>query len=271
MRICSGIFIILVVLAAVSIAVAPCTVFSFVSEGGIWFGNSEDHDDDPFIWFLEPRRGVHGVLCLGFGYGAMQGGMNDVGLCYDATGGTSHVLNWHKELPQPPGNWPTQVLQQCETVDDVEAYIRRYDYSSKGMAQFLYLDRNGDSLVVTSTRDGELAFLRQSGGHRVITNFNVTNRWVGTYPCWRYDIADAALRRLAVPSASPSIATFRAVLSGVCIPGYTAYSNVFDVANRMAYVYRAGDFDDVRIIDLAAVFAEGPPGPMTLAEFWQTD
>lgn len=246
-----------------------CTVFSFANEDVVLFGNNEDYHLDPYIWFLEARNPYHSVLCLGFDQWALQGGMNDAGLCYDATAGTGMMLNWHKELPDAPPNWPTLVLQQCETVHDVEAWIRRYDFSSKGMAQFLYSDRHGDSLIVASTHDGEIAFLKKSGGARVITNFNVTDRSVGSYPCWRYDTAADLLRRLELDLATPSIGYFRAILNGVHIPGYTAYSNIFDVTNVTAYVYRAQNFLDVRVIDLPAVLAEGPPGMMTLEAYFE--
>ena len=69
--------------------------------------------------------------------------------------------------------------------------------------------------------------------------------------------------------AAPSIDYFRAVLNGVHIPGYTAYSNIFDVANLTAYVYRAHNYVDVRVIDLPAILEEGPPGMMTLDAYFE--
>jgi len=252
-----------------SLTALSCTAFSYADDTVTLFGNSEDYHLKPYIWFLEGRDPYHNVLCLGFAQGALQGGMNDVGLCYDATGGTGHLLNWHMERAEAPVNWPTLVLQQCETVSDVEAWIRRYDFSSKGMAQFHYFDRHGDSLIVASTYEGEIAFLKTSAGARVITNFNVTNRSVGTYPCWRYDIAEDSLRRLELGIATPSIVYFRTVLSAVHFPGHTAYSNIFDVVNLTAYVYQAHDFLDVRIINLPTIFQQGPPSMMALEDYFE--
>ena len=253
-------------------ACGACTVFSYAGDGVLLFGNSEDYDRlIPHIWFLEPASTHHGVLCLGFDQRSLQGGMNDAGLCYDATGSTGHLLNWHPELPEAPWNWPTLVLQQCATVDEVEAFIRRYDYSSKGMAQFLYFDRNGDSLIVTSTHRGEIAFLKKAGGARVITNFNVTDLSVGTYPCWRYDTASTLLRRFELGMSTPSIPLFRTLLDGVHMPGYTAYSNIFDGNALKAYVYRSGNFRDVRVIDLVEALDAGPPGYQSVASFFGDD
>jgi len=256
----------LVLLPSVGVA---CTVFSFAGNDTVLFGNSEDHDDVPYIWFLEARGNYHAVLCLGFDCGGMQGGMNDAGLCYDAAAGTSHILNWHQELADAPPDWPTLVLQYCETVDEVEAFIRRYDYSSKGMAQFLYLDRNGDSLIVTTTHDGELAFYSRSGGARTITNFNLTDHSVGTYPCWRFDTTSNLLRNLELGTSTPSVDYFRAILNGVHQPGYTAYSNVFDVRSLTAYVYREHNFREVRVIHLVDILEQGAPGCMTLEAYFQ--
>lgn len=261
----------LIVAAVTAISAAACTVFSYADDGVVLFGNNEDYDRlEPRIWFLEPRGPYHGALCLGWDDWSIQGGMNDAGLCYDATGSTSTLLNWHKEKPVAPPNWLTLVLQQCATVDEVEAFVRRYDFSSKGMAQFLWLDRYGDSLIVTSSAEGEVVFLKRSGGYRVITNFNVTDPSYGDYPCWRYDTAEMMLRRIESGSSEPSVAVFRSILNGVHQPGATAYSNVFDSVSMTAYVYRAHNFQDVRVIDLREVLAADPPPPMTLDAFFET-
>jgi hypothetical protein len=260
----------LIVAAVTAIPATACTVFSYAADGVVLFGNNEDYDRlEPRIWFLEPRGAYHGALCLGWGDWSAQGGMNDAGLCYDATGSTSTLLNWHKEKAEAPPNWPTLVLQRCATVGEVEAFVRRYDFSSKGMAQFLWLDRNGDSLVVTSSAEGEVVFLKQSGGYRVITNFNVTDPSYGYYPCWRYDTAELMLRRIEDGSSEPSVAVFRSILNGVHQPGYTAYSNVFDLVSMAAYVYRDHDYRDVRVIDLHEVLAGAPPPPMTLDAYFE--
>jgi hypothetical protein len=249
---------------------AGCTVFSYAGDGVLLFGSNEDYDRlEPHIWFLSAREPFHSVLCLGFEGHSLQGAMNDAGLCYDATGSTAILLTWHKDKPSAPSDWLTLVLQRCATVDEVEAFVRSYDFSAKGMAQYLWLDRNGDSLIVTSGSDGEVAFLRQANGYRVITNFNVTDPSYGYYPCWRYEAAELLLRRIESGKTEASVASFRAILSGVHQPGYTAYSNVFDLASRTAYIYRDNNFRDVRVVDLAEVFEEGPPPPMTLDAYFE--
>jgi len=269
-RIASSLMVVAAAALMAGTGALGCTVFSYAAEGVVLFGSNEDYDLlEPYIWFLEPGGTYHGALCLGFDQWALQGGMNDVGLCYDATGSTSTLLNWHKEKPDAPTNWPSLALQQCATVDEVEAFVRRYDFSSKGMAQYLWLDRNGDSLVITSSSEGEVVFLRQSGGYRVITNFNVTDPSYGFYPCWRYDTAELMLRRFEDGSSTPSVATFRSILNGTHQPGYTAYSNVFDLTTLTAYVYRNHDFRDVRVIELAEVLSEGPPQRMTLDAYFE--
>jgi hypothetical protein len=244
---------------------AACTVFSYAADGIILFGNNEDYARlEPHIWFVPGRGPYYGVLCLGFGEGAPQGGMDTAGLCYDAAGSTAITLNWHREKATALPGWLTLVLQQCATVDEVEPFVRRYDFSSSGMAQFLWLDRTGDSLIVTSGPDGEIVFLRQSGGRRVITSFNVTDPSYGRYPCWRYDTAEMLLLSIESGSREASIATFRAILQGVHQSQSTTYSNIFDLVTLTAYVYRDHNYRDVRILDLREVFATGPPPETTL-------
>ena len=264
-----GLAMVMIVVAFSALLGGACTVFSYAEGGVLLFGNNEDYDRlEPHIWFLEPRGPYYGALCLGFGERSLQGGMNSAGLCYDATGSCAIGLNWHEEKPAAPYDWLSQVLQRCATVDDVEAFVRQYDFSSSGMAQFLWFDRNGDSLIVTSGADGEVAFRRQQGGYCVVTNFNVTDWSVGYYPCWRYDTADLLLRRFEDGASTASVITFRAILDGTHQPGYTAYSNIFDLTTLTAYLYRDHDYLDVRVIDLLAVLAEGAPGEMTLDAYF---
>ena len=249
---------------------SACTVFSYAGDGVLLFGNNEDYDRlEPHIWFLTGREPYYGVLCLGFDQRSLQGGMNDAGLCYDATGSTAIPLNWHKEKAVAPPSWPALVLQRCATVDEVEVFVSRYDHSSSGMAQYLWFDRNGDSLIVTSSVDGEVAFLKQHGGYRVITNFNMTDPSYGYYPCWRYETAELVLERMVDGTTAPSVASFRSILNGVHIPGYTAYSNIFDLASLTATVYRDHNYRDARVIDLVGVLAAGPPGQMTLDAYFE--
>jgi len=256
-------------LLSAALAGSACTVFSYAGDGVLLFGSNEDYPYlEPHIWFLEGREPYHGALCLGWADWSLQGGMNTAGLCFDATGSTAITLTWHKEKAAAPPGWPKMILQRCATVDEVETFIRRYDFSTSGMAQFLWFDRNGDSLIVTSGADGEAAFLRQSGGYRVITNFNVTDTSVGTHPCWRYDTAEMMLRQVEAGAVSPTIAMFRAILNGVHQPHATAYSNIFDLTTLTAYIYRNHDYRDVRIIDLAEVFEVGARGLMTLDAYF---
>jgi len=257
--------------ATLALALAPpleaCTVFSYVGDDMIRFGNSEDYSlFETYIWFIKPRGELHGALCLGFDGPSLQGGMNDAGLCFDATAGTSFLLNMHPEKTRPPNEWTTLMLERCATVDDVITFMGRYDFSYGGIGQMLFLDRNGDSLVVASRSDGEIAFLRQSAGYRVITNFNVTATWQGTYPCWRFDFADGLLRSMEVGAMPASDNGFRGILEGVRIPGHTRYSNLFDPRTLTATIYREGDFSEARIIDLHDVLSAG--GHCRLEEYF---
>jgi hypothetical protein len=252
-----------VLVAALAASVIPatsnaCTVFSYAEGDVLRFGNSEDYDlFDTYIWFLPSGGTLHGALCLGFDGRSLQGGMNDAGLCFDATAGAGFLLNISPDRVRPPGDWPARLLQQCATVDDVIAYIGRYDFSYGGFAQFLFFDRNGDSLIVTTTHDGEIVFLKEHGGFRVITNFNMTDRSRGTYPCWRFDLAEGLLRSMAVGAMPPSAEAFRSVLQGVSQPGYTRYSNLFDPVTLTATIYREGDFDTPLVVDLRQALDAG--------------
>jgi len=119
--------------------------------------------------------------------------------------------------------------------------VRRNDFSPSGMTQSLWFDRDGDSLVITSGPEGEVAFLRQSGGYRMIPNFIVIDPSYGMYPCWRQDTVKMILRRIAHGAREASIATFLSILQYVYQPHAATCSNIFDLTSLTAYFHRHCD------------------------------
>jgi hypothetical protein len=82
--------------------------------------------------------------------------------------------------------------------------------------------------------------------------------------CWRYR---AAVERLEALEAL-SVEAMRDVLDAVHQdgPAHTLYSNVYDLKNRLVYLYHFYNYDDAVVLDLAALQAPGLDPAAELAQ-----
>lgn len=237
----------LVLIALIAVPSHACTFFSYAGSELVLFGNNEDHaDPETRLWVVPAEDGLHGCVFLGFGNLFAQGGINDVGLAFDAATVSPNPLNDHPELPTPdPINFCEIVLRECETIDDVVEVIGRYNLSYVTGAQFLFTDRTGATLVVGPGLKRELEFVRTDLPYQVVANSNVV-----AYPqSLRYDrrhrVPTEAMERIQQGELELSVDTFAGILSEVAArsgSSETAYSNVFDLSNGIIHLYRWHDF-----------------------------
>jgi hypothetical protein len=244
--------------------ITSCTNFAAVSGDIVLFGNSEDASgdhplkDDPtasMVWFLPATEDSYGMMQLGWYYQdsieTFQGGMNEFGLCYDATAIPDTFLNDKPDLPYNPDNsyiWQ-DILGKCKDVDEAVEYIKNYNFGVMWF-QFMITDETGKTVVVSPGKDGELVFnyMDPSVGLIVQTNFNRSNpiSHFGSYPDPRYDDSYTYLASI-VDSGNVSVFEFEKVLDIVSQKGhdaYTPYSNIFDPVKKVAYIYFAAQFDE---------------------------
>ena len=251
-----------VCLCTLSVTAAACTFFSYAGDGLVLFGNSEDHfDENAVLWYVPATGEEYGCLFLGFSTGFAQGGMNAAGLAFDAAGTESAPLNDHPELPTPdPMNFCEIVLRRCATVEQAVELIGSYNLSYVTTAQFQFTDRTGASVVVAPGPDREIAFVYPDSPFQVTTNTNTA-----MYPelhrhCSRHRRATLALEKIEAGESDPSVDTFAEILDSVAMtsgPSETMYSNVFDLADGVAYIYYRHDFERVAVLDIAELEAAG--------------
>jgi penicillin V acylase-like amidase (Ntn superfamily) len=245
-----------------SIPGVACTFFSYTGADLVLFGNSEDHyDENTFLWYVPGSDDEYGCLFLGFSTGFAQGGVNTAGLAFDAAGIDSTPLNDHPELPTPdPMNFCEIVLRHCGTVDEAIALISSYNLSYVTMAQFQFTDATGASVVVAPGPNREIAFVRSEGTYEVTTNTNTAIYPQQHQQCPRHRKVSTALAKIDSGESQLSIATFAAILESVAFtagPSETMYSNVFDLANDLVYVYYRHDFGRIVVLDLKEMEAAG--------------
>ncbi len=109
------------------------------------------------IWFKNARfnspygAAFTGSRQVGENTFAPQSGMNEVGLTFSRLV-AFHPLQKDAVLPHlkitNEVTYLTSILQQCATIDEVKAFISKYDHSIFIDDVFIYTDRNGNYLIV---------------------------------------------------------------------------------------------------------------------------
>lgn len=242
----------------------PCTIIMVGGKKLALAGNNEDHDD-PFakIWIIPASKNEFGRICFGFEHPA-EGGMNDQGLFIDGNA-LSPETGWVTD-PQKPSlpnlegrNMLDLILAQCATVDDVLAFFQKYNVSSLRRGKFPVADRSGASAVIEWGKDG-LRFNRKSAGFQISTNFVTSDFEEGSYPCNRYRLADALLRR----AKQVDLSLVRHILSVTHGEGVrernratTIFSYICDLRNGVVTIYNYHDFENPVVFNLQEELKKG--------------
>lgn len=232
-----------------------CTIFTASVGNTVLFGNNEDWDDKDTRAWVEPATETnHGAVYFGFSDLWARGGMNDEGLCFDAASTPEVPMKPHPEKKHVM-SFGKRVLQQCATVEEVIQFVEDHDLSEARRAQFLFADKNGDSVVVCAGKKGEIEVIRKEGVYQVITNFIVTSPHLGGYPCWRYSTCVSMLKEIENEN-DLTVEYFTSILKAVS-RRFTAYSTVYDLKNGVIYLYSQHNFNQVAVLNLEDELKKG--------------
>lgn len=226
-----------------------CTVF-YATDGRIFLaGNNEDWSDpDTFMWFVPAQNGHLGIVYFGFGDLSPQGGMNEAGLFYDGLATPNNPIEASGHLPHYHRFLIHKVMEECSSVDDAKHVYQSYNLVSQNMQRYQLMvgDRHGQSAIIEGDE-----ILDIDSYYQVCTNFYQSDPSIGNYPCWRYQRADEFLD---ANESNIDIALFRRILDEVHQEGtyQTRYSNVYDLGNKVVYLFHDRNFDEFVKIDLLA-------------------
>jgi len=250
----------LALICLLGISLFPCTIFNASRGGLVLAGNNEDlMSTDSRIWFYPPSEGKYGFVYVGFDSYGIQGGMNDHGLFFDY-----NALKFAQMNPSPEKlkittwrKFMDKIMGECATVEEVISLFRQYNLGWWGPNQVMYADATGASAVIGADKHGELSVVRKKGDYQVSTNFSLANPEFGssTYPCSRYEIANAMLEKMG----ELTVDYFRKILSAThqeaAYP--TVYSNICDLTNKEIYLYNFHNFEEAAKFNLAEEFKKG--------------
>lgn len=234
-------------------AAQSCTMFRLTMNGKTFIGNNEDFSCPYTRFWVEPGdENSYGVIFFGFDNGFPQGGMNEKGLVVD--GFSTPELPVQNTQGKKPFNGilMEEVLKCCSTVEEVENLIIQYDLSHLSSAQLMFADIKGHSIIVEGDE-----IIHSTDTFQICTNFyqsQITDE--SNIICQRYKTA----RRLLSGNPEPTIKFCTAILDSVHSErpyNKTQYSNIYDPAQGVVYLYLFHNFDEVVKIDLQQELSEG--------------
>jgi len=228
-----------------------CSVI-YATDGELMLGGNNEDYFNPLtkIWFIPSEDGSFGRVYFGFDDYFAQGGMNDQGLFFDGLG-LDTTLPASKEGKQEyAGNLVDKAMTECATVECVVGLFEQYHTHDAWHWQFFFGDATGESAIIEPQ-----TAIRQRGGYQVVTNFYQSTTPPEERTCWRYQKAVEWLENME----ALSVASMRDVLDAVHMDGsvQTLYSNVYDLKNKIVYLYFFHNYDDVVVLDLEEELVQG--------------
>ncbi|MGD8814593.1 MAG: hypothetical protein PVI78_08980 [Anaerolineales bacterium] len=224
-----------------------CTVFSAAEGEAVLVGNNEDFLHPlPRVWFLPPEGGKFGRVYFGF-ENQYQGGMNDQGLFFDGTAVDPVEVPHDGSKPIHMGNLILKAMEDCATVECVLELFETFSLPGTSRDQIFVADSTDDSAIIEQDN-----VVRKSGSFQVATNFRASSTEPIT--CERYLTAEGML----ASAEAYSVDLFRDILDAVQnAAGGTTYSNIYDLKQRIVYVYFYHDFEHEVVFNLDGELAKG--------------
>ena len=172
-----------------SIAIFPCSIFTYKIGSSVFFCGNEDWTaKDPAILSIKPENNEYGVVLLGWNSylpSYPQAGVNSEGLCFDWASVPGQRFIPIKGKSNLDINDTISILKKCKTVENAIDYINNYNFPHIAEEHLILSDKAGNSCVIEYTK-GQQRIIR-SNSTQYITNFNLTDKEAGWYPCQRYE------------------------------------------------------------------------------------
>lgn len=228
-----------------------CTGFCISKEGKVFVGNNEDwNNPNTKIWYEPSASDEFGRVYFGFDNFHPQGGMNDQGLCFDGFATEFKEMTKSLDRPKFEGNLINHIMSKCATVEKVVKIFNKYHIEGMERAMFFFADATGDAAIVEGDE-----IIRKEGIYQVVTNFYQSEVKGENINCQRFKIANQLLKE----TDGNTIDFCKQVLAATHQEGKypTVYSNIYDLENKLVYVYHFHNYQNEVVIDLAKELIKG--------------
>jgi predicted choloylglycine hydrolase len=233
--------------------ISACSIFFYYQDGKGYFCANEDWTNgEPAIYTIPKDSNNYGVMLLGWNSylpNYPQAGINSQGLCFDWATVPSQKYIFNKGKVDLSINSTIDILKRCKDVEEAINYIDKYDYSHLADEHLMLVDKNGNSCVIEYTK-GKKRIVKSYKGNLYITNFNLTDKESGWYPCERYNYIEEYLRKSKL-----SIGDLTSVLNGVHQEKEykTLYSYIYSIDEQTLKIFCYSDFSksyDYNLLEL---------------------
>ena len=227
--------------------VMSCTVFHASNDEYAFGGNNEDwNDSDTYIYFIPPDGNEYGKAIVGYsGNYWIQGGMNEKGLFWDGLATPYLEVVNSSDKPYFNGHILDYILSVCDSCDEALDILNMYNMRILERAQILCGDQYGDSFII----EGDVVH-RKTDYYQVATNFYLSQHPNPPYPCWRYNTALNMFNNDAAENLSLDFCV--SILDACHQEGSypTQYSTVYDLKNKLIYIYHNHNYNKVKVFNL---------------------
>lgn len=236
-----------------------CTIFTKQQGDIILVGNNEDflYLYEPYIWFVSPKEGSYGRVCFA-NASYVQGGMNEKGLFYDGAMCPATDVPYSEDKPFLDMDLGEVVISKCSNVDEAVEFLKGYNIPGGFGDHILFADETGKSLIVEWV-EGEMEVIQKEQDYQIATNYFLSKPQLGGYPCKRYDMVKSILEK----EEEISLESFKNILSATSQAwgdGGTKYSNVYDLKNKVVYVFCKGDYSKLVSYNIIDELKKMKPG-----------
>ncbi len=226
-----------------------CTIFTKYNEDVVLVGNNEDwlYDYPSTMKIVKGNDKTYGRVWFG-NSSYIQGGMNEKGLFYDGAYCPETEVPFDENKKSLGMDLGDVVLSNCATVEEAVNFLKNYNIPSFFGDHILFVDSSGNSVVV-EWLNNEMIVIKNSTNYQIATNFFLSDKTLGGYPCNRYEQAEDMLS--SNEDVTPQL--FTNILSKTKQDwgdGGTKYSNIYDLKQLQVYTYNKADFSKVTFIDL---------------------
>jgi hypothetical protein len=275
-------FLLLVTLFTVFIftieSVSACSVITASSMNSVFFGYNEDESEgdstihDLYLVFSPKNTSychevteTYGHLFIMYDTNQISSprvGMNMQGLAISGNGISEYPINPHPERLYycDEYNFYNKVLEECSNVSEAINMACEFDFSPVMAYQMHIADANGDAVIIAPGSDGEVAFVQnENSSYLISTNFNRADSENKEYVCPRYEKAERELGKIR-PEDDLKLDYIRSILDAIHYEGFetnTVFSQVFDLKNRISYLYYWHHYSEVVSLNLTQELTKG--------------
>lgn len=234
---------ILIFLIALGINMFPCTIFSYVSDNGVFIGNNEDYyySAKPKIWIKPSKNKKYGRICFGWYQNIIfpiaEGGINEKGLFIDGAM-CPELRNTNSNKNNPPPDFIDKLLSGCANVNESIDWLKNYNFTPA--FHLLIADKSGESVII-EWNNGNLITIESDENFQVITNFWLNDKEAGYFPCERFNMAESYLKENNIIQQESFLEILEKTSQKYQDAG-TLYSNLYDLNKGDIVIYYKSDF-----------------------------